>query len=270
MSLLLCRQEDVKHPYYAENLGIHLYSSQELSYVIYNYPLLVLDGFVGDGLLDFLRDELNHGFLALKLERWLKSNEDPDECLIMILQECDYYNSAEINRYRQQLAGIRKKHPAEYRKLKADEMFSMRQYGRAVRLYRELLDYPADAYVDEAFEGRIWNNLGSCYARMFQFEKAYEAYEKAYARNSQPQILEKLYCLTKLDERLKLGDRLQTLITEEMRQVWDADMEDARAQAEQADSLRQLDELFKRDPIKRQAGAAKLLHRLKQEYRAMV
>lgn len=103
MSLLLCRQEDVRHPYYAENLGIHLYSSQELSYVIYHYPLLVLDGFVGDGLLDFLRDELNHGFLALKLERWLKSNEDPDECLIMILQECDYYNSAEISRYRQQL-----------------------------------------------------------------------------------------------------------------------------------------------------------------------
>lgn len=270
MSLLLCRQENVSHPYYAENLGIHLYSSQELSYVIYNYPLMVLDGFVGDGLLEFLRDELNQGFLALKLERWQKSSEDPDECLIMILQECDYYNGAEINRYRQQLTAIRKKHPAEYRKLKADELFSMRQYGRAVKLYKELLDYPADSYVDETFEGRIWNNLGSCYARMFRFDQAYEAYEKSYSRNSQPQILEKLYCLTKLDGRLKLGDRFQSLITDEMRQVWDGDFEDARQKAEEADSLRQLDELFKRDSIKRQAGEAKLLHRLKQEYRAMV
>lgn len=41
--------------------GIHLYSSQELSYVIYHYPLLVLDGFVGENLFTFLREELNHG-----------------------------------------------------------------------------------------------------------------------------------------------------------------------------------------------------------------
>ncbi len=270
MSLLLCRQENVKHPYYAESLGIHLYSSQELSYVIYHYPLLVLDGFVGDGLLDFLRDELNQGFLALKLERWLKSNEDPDETLIMILQECDYYNPAEINRYRQQLAAIRKKHPAEYRKMKADELFTMRQYGRAVGLYRELLEYPQDTCVNETFQSRVLNNLASCYARMFQYEKAFGAYERAYTRDSQPDILKRLYCLSRMDGRLKLGDRFQALITEEMRQVWEGEMEDAKEKAAQADSLRQLDELFKRDPIKRQAGEAQLLRRLKQEYRTMV
>lgn len=270
MSVLLCRQENVKHPYFAESLGIHLYSSQELSYVIYHYPLLVLDGFVGDGLLDFLREELNHGFLALKLERWLKSNEDPDETLIMILQECDYYSSAEINHYRQQLTAIRKKHPAEYRKLKADELFSMRQYGRAVKLYREILDYPQDTCVDAMFLGGIWNNIGSCYARMFQLERAYGAYEKAYAKNSQPQVLERLYCLSKIDGRLKLGERLQTLITKEMQQAWDGDLKDAGEKAEHADSLQQLNELFGRDPIKRQAGETQLLRRLKQEYRTMV
>ena len=37
MSLLLCRQEQVEHPYFIEELGIHLYSSQELCYVIYNH-----------------------------------------------------------------------------------------------------------------------------------------------------------------------------------------------------------------------------------------
>ena len=30
MSLLLCRQEPVKCPYYVEALDLHLYSSQEL------------------------------------------------------------------------------------------------------------------------------------------------------------------------------------------------------------------------------------------------
>lgn len=51
---------------------VHLYSSQELAYVIYHYPLLVMDHLVDDRLLDFLREELNLGFLALKLENWKK------------------------------------------------------------------------------------------------------------------------------------------------------------------------------------------------------
>ena len=73
MSLRLCRSEKVKNPYYVSFLGVHLYSSQELAYVIYHYPLLVMDHLVDDRLLDFLREELNLGFLALKLENWRKS-----------------------------------------------------------------------------------------------------------------------------------------------------------------------------------------------------
>ena len=133
MSLLLCRQEHVKRPYFMESMGIHLYSSQELSYVIFNHPMLVLDGFVDERLLAFLREELNQGFLALKLERWLKSGENPDEALMIILQECDYYSMAEVGRFRQMAATLRKKHPAEFMCMKADELFSLRQYGRAVK-----------------------------------------------------------------------------------------------------------------------------------------
>ena len=65
MSLLLCRQEHVKRPYFVEAMGVHLYSSQELSYVIFNHPLLVLDDFIDERLLTFLREELNQGFWLL-------------------------------------------------------------------------------------------------------------------------------------------------------------------------------------------------------------
>ena len=54
MSLILCRQEPVKHPFYFEGLGVHLYSSQELCYVIYQNPLLVLDHFVDEHLIEFI------------------------------------------------------------------------------------------------------------------------------------------------------------------------------------------------------------------------
>ena len=46
MSLILCRQEPVTSPYFVEELGVHLYASQELNYVIYHHPLLVMEDFV--------------------------------------------------------------------------------------------------------------------------------------------------------------------------------------------------------------------------------
>lgn len=58
MSLILCRQEPVRHPFYIERLGVHIASSQELCYVIYQNPLLALDGFVDDRLIEFIRSEL--------------------------------------------------------------------------------------------------------------------------------------------------------------------------------------------------------------------
>ncbi len=45
MSLLLCRLEPVKHPFVVAELGVRLFSSQELCYVIYENPLLVMEDF---------------------------------------------------------------------------------------------------------------------------------------------------------------------------------------------------------------------------------
>lgn len=270
MSLLLCRQENVTRPYYAENLGIHIYSSQELSYVIYHYPLLVLDGFVNDSLLEFLREELNQGFLAVKLERWLKSTENPDEALMLILQECDYCSSQEISRYRQEISEIRKKHPAEYGKLKASELFSMGQYGRTVKQYKKLLELPADEVVDDAFAGTVWNNIGVCYGRMFQPARALEAFEQSYTKMPDQRVLRQIYWLVKLDAKLVLGDRFKTLITEELAGQWDSELQQARKGAVESGRLKNLEELFERDPIKRQAGEIQLIKKWKKEYRAMV
>ena len=72
MSLLLCRREPVKHPFYIEVLGIHIYSSQELCYVICNHPLLVMDGFVGKALYSFVKNELGMGFVAGRMESFRK------------------------------------------------------------------------------------------------------------------------------------------------------------------------------------------------------
>lgn len=269
MSLLLCRQEHVKRPYFMELMGVHLYSSQELSYVIFNHPALVLDDFVDERLLTFLREELDKGFLALKLERWLKSGENPDEALMIILQECDYYSMAEVGRFRQMAAALRKKHPADFMRTKADELFSLRQYGRAVEIYRKLLEYPESEQVDAQFMGRVLHNLGSCYARMFQLDKAFEAYENSYRKNQQDVVLEKLYDLSQIDDRLVLGEELQDEITEKKQEIWKQRLKKAREKAKESRQVKELEGLFRQDTVKRQAGEAEQIYKWKTEYRNM-
>lgn len=282
MSLLLCRQERVKHPFYIENLGLHIYSSQELCYMIYHHPLLGLDGFLDSALLEFLRNELDLGFTALKIERWLKSGENPDEALVILLQECDYYSLTEINRFRRTVSALRKLPPAEFAKEKADFLFGLKQYGKAINIYRDILEVGEEtprlqmetwkgggSRVQEEFLGRVWYNLGAAYARVFRFDRACEALEQAYEFLKEQRVMEKLYHLTRLDPGISIHEKYRAMISEEERAKWEEKFEEARILAEHSGELEELDELFAKDSIKRMEGADRLVKQWKREYRSM-
>lgn len=270
MSLILCRKEPVTKPYWIEALGIHIWSSQELCYVIFHNPLLVLDDFVGESLIDFIREQLDMPFLAGKLEKWAAAGEHTDDMLLIILQECFYYQSPEINQFRSQLMLYRKMHPAELGKLKGDYLFGLKQYGKAIEIYEKLLQLPRDQIVDERYLGTIWNNLGASYGRMFQLSQAWKALEMAYGYTRDQAVLKSLYHLTKIDDRFVLSERYRTLATEELRQEWDQELEAARDQAARSEDLKELEELFRKDPIRRMEGASRLVYGWRQEYRRII
>ena len=267
MSLLLCRQEAVKRPYYVEALDVHLYSSQELCYVIYHHPLLVMEDFVDESLTGFIRDELNMEFLAEKLEKWAASGENPDEMLFAILSECAYYRPGEISQYRQQVATLRKKPAAEFQKERADYLFGIGQYGRAAQLYRSLLENPEYQGQGDAFTGAVWNNLGAAYSRLFQTAKAYDAFEKAYGCRKDGGLVKKMYMLSKLNPRLE--DRLPAL-DEEKKRAWSKEFEKAEAEAAQSRAVLKLEQMFGRGETGRNEEAARLVKKWKKEYRSMV
>ena len=271
MSLLLCRMEPVVHPFEVPELGVRLYSSQELCYVIYENPLLVIDDFVDERLIQFVRDDLNMEFLAGKLDNWKKSNENPDNLLLLILTECQYYTSAEVNHYRQLLIQLRKKHPSRLTKERPAYFFGKKQYGRAISLYEKLLEGKRDNVVDEDFLSRVWSCLGACYARMFQFEKAYHAYDRAFFYNGRdPEILERIYSLKAMYPDLVLDERYQSIFQARDTKGWDEKIEAARKNSRESEAVRELDELFMKDPEKRMEGASRLVRQWKQEYRSMM
>lgn len=270
MSLILCRPESVKHPYYIEHLGLHIASSQELCYVIYHYPMLAMGDFVNDALIQFIRDELEQTFLAGKLAAWKKSSEDSDELLIMILQECYYYTAKEIQAFRQKILSYRRMKPVEFMKAKADSYFEMKQYGTAIRYYEEILENWRLKSLSDDFTAAVWNNIGASYAGIFWFEKAMTAYDMSYNFKKEEATLKRMYQLTLFNPELKIKERCRIRMTEEQKKAWKEEFETALKEAGNTAKMSELTALFEREPSQRLTAAAGLLNRWKKEYRMMI
>lgn len=270
MSLLLCRREPVKHPFYIEVLGIYIYSSQELCYVICHHPLLVMDGFVGKGLYSFIKNELGMGFVAGRMEKLSETGSRPEEVLYLFLTECDYCTEKESQKFRQTAAAYRNLPSCRYEKAAADYLFGKKQYGRASVRYEKLLEEAEEAKEDPAFVGALYQSLGAAYAQMFQFHRAYRAYDKAYSLDHDREVLKRIYFLSVMAPELEAADAYGPLFKPEFRGAWEEELRQARIDGEQADEVRGLRALMKRDMPYRMEGAARLVGRWKSEYRKMV
>ena len=272
MSLLLCRQEPVNNPYYIEVLDIHIYSSQELCYVIFNHPLLVMEEFVDNSLLDFIRRELDLPALAERMEKLMETGSRPEDVLTLFLLENDYYTEKEIMQFKAAAASYRKLPAGEYEKARADYLFEKRQYGRAAARYEKVLEELKEESREEqeAFRARIYNNLGAAYAQMFQFHKALAAYEKSYELREEKDVLKRIYFLSRFAPELEIKKIYRSQTGGEERKLWDQEADQAALDGEQAEEVRALRNLFKKDPVKRMNGAVSLVNRWRKEYRKMV
>ena len=270
MSLILCRNEPVKQPLYIEKLGVHIYSSQELCYVIYQYPLLALNGFVDENLVEFIAVQLDMGVLAVKMEKWRKGGGGEEDLLLLILQECGYYSAAEINKYKQQLAAYRKMRREEFDKATADFYYSLKQYRAAIDVYEKILNDLKGTVMDDEFAARIWNNIGASYAGIFWFEKAMQAYDMSYGFSRSIETLKRIFQLTLFAPQLQVKERYHQLITDELKAQWTKELEDVREEAKRGNEVGETVMLFLKDPIKRTEACEQRLAKWKQAYRAMI
>lgn len=270
MSLILCRQESVASPYYIEELGIHLYSSQELCYVIYNHPLLVMEEFVNRNLAEFLRQELQMPLLAERMEKWLDGHGAPDELLFLILQECSYYSPQEQARYRQLVTGLRKLSADEYAKRRADYFYYLGLYGRAISMYEKILESGNERHLSGEFKSKIWNNIAACYAKLFCYQKAMHAYDCAWNEKNEKIYLKRMYFLMRMEPELELKERYQELIEKEDTCGWDEEAKTCFDEAAGTGDVIRLGQLFEKDPQKRISGAGEVLNEWKCQYRKML
>lgn len=62
---LLC-QKTAQMPYEIEEMGLHIYSAEELCYYIYHNLPMIDDSFINEALIEFIRKDLDMPVLAEK------------------------------------------------------------------------------------------------------------------------------------------------------------------------------------------------------------
>ena len=158
----------------------------------------------------------------------------------------------------------------EFVKETGDYYFRLRQYGTAVHYYERILDDWRVKTLTDEFTAAVWNNIGACYAGVFWFEKAINAYEMAYNFKKDLDTIRKIYILTLLNPELRMKGRYQALVTEERAALWKQELEDRMEKEAASAAAEESEELFRKDSIRRLEGAGKLLSSWKREYRKML
>ncbi len=262
MGLLLCNK-GARHPFYYEKLDIDLWSIQELSYVIYRYPLIIPDDFVDYKLTAWLREELSMGILAAKLEQYLSAGDvDQERLLIMILRESNYYTQTEISRFETEYNKLRNIDRNVFLDMLGDTYVNMGRYGRAIESYEESLDIQIDENVQM--------KLASTYVTVMQYRKAADLYEEVFVATNSEEPLRKLYFINKLEPSVKVIDKYVDNIDVESLADWELEYNNVQAKAEHDERATEIYEIFQKSRSAFREHAKLMVLKWKREYRAKI
>jgi len=263
MGLLLCNK-GARHPFYYEKLDIDLWSIQELSYVIFRYPLIIPDDFVDHKLTAWIRDELSMGILAAKLEQFLTAGEDCDQerLLIMILKESNYYTQTEISRFETEYNKLRNIDRYAFLDMLGDTYFHMGRYGRAIESYEESLDLEVDENVQM--------KLAGTYVTVMQYRKAADLYEEVFVTTNSLEPLRKLYFINKLEPSVKVIEKYVDNIDVEKLADWELEYNNVQAKAEHDEHAAEIYEIYQKSRSTFREHAKLMVLKWKREYRAKI
>lgn len=262
MGLIICESRRVTNPLYIYGLGINVYSLEELAYVIYNYPLLALDDFVDDRLLEFVQSDLNITLPTIRM--------DKEDILFSVLNATDYYSSNEIEKYKYSVIDFKKLSKYEFLKQKADLLFELSEYGKAIETYQRAVADAETFKADEDFYFRVYKSIGNCYANLFDTDKSFDAYSKACSIKDDRDILKRIYFLTKFENIIDKKEIIMKYLDDRVDSSWDDEYERILNETKDSDYLKEINAQFDQDSVKRHNAIINILNKWKHNYRNLL
>ena len=265
--LQLCLGTYARHPFYAKELGIRLYSAEELSYYILQNPFILEDDFVDDNLLTFISEELSLPELAEKFAHW-RTQTEPCVLWTLMLREMHYCTEQELQQFARQAETRRNAKPWEMKLNKADYLAESGRYKKAVKIYDQLIARD-QAAGDPLFYARVLHNKGVCLGRLFELQAAADCLAEAHRQNPEADSLHQLFFLKQMDPAIQADEELLGSISAQTQYRWKNEFDAAVKTAVESESCRTVSECFRRADERRPAVIRGVLGDWKQEYRHM-
>jgi len=177
-NVILCIGRYATEPYFVKEACMHLYSIEELCYYVFNNVYLLDDGFVNDGLIKWISEELELDNISRLLSEIVGKTDALGNLVRILNNEVGYYQEEQWKGLLDDIESNSRLSLDMRKKIRADGLLNAGRYGKALEEYENILCDLTDN--DEKLIAGIYHNLGVCAAKMFIFEKAAEYFKKAY------------------------------------------------------------------------------------------
>ena len=211
---LLCETKTRK-PYVIRELGLRLYSPEELCYYI-DQNLAILDAdFLCEELYSYISEECHMPETARKMRQTAKQGKNALDALYLFLKNVCYYNDTECNLFLQKLRKREKMPPQQIHLRKAELFIEKGRYEEALKQYEQVLrDRPAHTK-DARFYTELYDRAGCVAMQMGQFYRALQLFQEGWRFSANEELGRKLCyaCFLAEEEPKEQEERLpQTLI----------------------------------------------------------
>ncbi len=189
----LCTTQRARHPFHIENIGINIYSAEELCYYLYHNIYLIDETVINERLCDWLGDELGMEKTRALMLRSLNHNEGPESFFTPLFQECRYLKVDEVRSLLEKLSGLKVESDDVRHKMKADYLLRFEMYNSAITEYEKILEKKTNSRLNVQFYAEIMEQAATAYARLFRFEEAadylWESYQILHSRKTYEKYL---------------------------------------------------------------------------------
>ena len=134
-SYILSLSPMAKHPYRTKELGVDIYTAEELCYYIYHNFVVVDDDFISRELFEFLEDELKLGDHVAHIRKYIEDKPSMELTLLFILREFRFYNETELHEFQIRYEEFKRNGTAMRRLLKADFLLEHGYVLGALNMY---------------------------------------------------------------------------------------------------------------------------------------
>lgn len=266
---VLCSGALAEHPFLLREMGIMIYSAEELSYYIYhNFPLID-EEFISDELMNFLEEELGLSEEAKVLRDMKEDNQGLSPMLMTVLRLFHYYNETELKEFQLKFDEFRHHPAAKRRAMKADFLLERGHYLSAIQIYHLFDNEKKDASLGNEFYMRISQHMAIGYIRLGLYEEAMGAYFQAYEAQKSEELLKQIYQFSLFTSQ-PLNGKLYNEIKPEWEASWREEYEDVAAQGSLLATTGPTVAMFTKDSIRRREALKGYIDGIKKNYRTAI